>query len=783
MSDETLVEVRGLRKYFPIRGGLLRRAVGQVRAVDGVDFRIRRGETVGLVGESGCGKTTAGRSILRLTKPTGGSVSYTFPAMGPAEVARYQPVPAGTRPVFLIFAFLALLAGGIGCLIVGPSLALPGSRAFVFSLDFGIFAQYPEWFAAYLILGGASCVVLAVGLLLLERWARFVAVVLLLAVSFVNLLGLPAGFYFSILAWATIGLLSHGSIKAALARSEPRGGPPAPGSPASPQAETIDISRVPSQVLPHLRRRMQIVFQDPFSSMNPRLLVKDIVGEALHVHTVARWFCPRCGTSPLMESKTIKLPIRADPGSATGQKMVAPARVRWGPAAAYGLAAGIAGAAATVVALFVAQVVLGTLALLVLPFIGIAVAPLISGAIRRGSGGEVSGGLLGIAAVAAFVDGLFTFPFVLFVAIPNVGIPVPPGTGAFAGFVAFFESPVTSPIVAGLLHSAWVIALFLAVHSFVQEIRAQEFAEGSATAAGTCPLCGGPLVWTARPFTQREVRSRVTTLFERVGLNPEHLYRFPHEFSGGQRQRIGIARALALNPDFIVLDEPTSALDVSVQAQILNLLKDLQKELGLTYLFISHHLAVVHHICDRVNVMYVGEIVESADTEDLFREPLHPYTKALLSAIPEPDPDRKMSRLIMAGDVPSPANPPAGCRFHPRCPAAFEICGWTAEEVIEALDGAFDELQAGGAREPGLVQQVEIEADGSFRMIVLPGTAGDLEAFLRRVVAERAESARALKAVRSIELEPDAVRVRLHEGRAPVLQEARPNHPVACHLY
>ncbi|HYS70924.1 MAG TPA: ABC transporter ATP-binding protein, partial [Thermoplasmata archaeon] len=363
---------------------------------------------------------------------------------------------------------------------------------------------------------------------------------------------------------------------------------------------------------------MQIVFQDPFSSMDPRMLVKGIVGEPLRVHRIARWWCPRDRTSPLMEAKSIQLSRQ-------------------------------------------------------------------------------------------FTDAR-----------------VPPGP---------------------------------------------------------CAICGGPLVWTARRFTSREVRSRVGILLERVGLNPEHLYRFPHEFSGGQRQRIGIARALALNPDFIVLDEPTSALDVSVQAQILNLLKDLQRELGLTYLFISHHLAVVHHICDRVNVMYVGEIVESAKTEELFREPLHPYTKALLSAIPEPDPDRRMQRTLLPGDVPSPANPPAGCRFHPRCPVAFEVCGWTTQEVLDALDAEFHECQTQGAREPGLVERVEMTEDRALTLAVVPGRATDVQAFVRRIATERAETVRALKAIAAVEAEGDAVRIRLHEGRIPVLREARAGHIVACHLY
>jgi len=326
--EEILIEARNLKKHFPIRGGLFKREMASVKAVDDVDLYIKRGETLGLVGESGCGKTTAGRCMLLLTPPTAGHIYYKMPS---------------------------------------------NERQRLLELE----AQKGE-----------------------DGRAREIE-------------------------------LEMDQI-----------------------ASQYALDRKETESLRLLRKEMQIVFQDPFSSLNPRMLIKDIIGEPLLVHGMSK--------------------------------------------------------------------------------------------------GD-------------------------------------------------------------------------------------------------------------------ELRGRVTSMLERVGLNPEHLYRYPHEFSGGQRQRIGVARALALNPEFIVLDEPTSALDVSVQAQILNLLNDLQSEFNLTYLFISHDLSTIRYMCDRIYVMYLGKIVEAAPKDELFNNPKHPYTQALLSVIPVPDPELRRDRIVLAGDVPSPANPPRGCRFHTRC--------------------------------------------------------------------------------------------------------------------
>jgi oligopeptide/dipeptide ABC transporter ATP-binding protein len=354
-SAPVLLSVRQVRKLFPIKGGLFAQHIGDVRAVDGVSFDVREGETVGLVGESGCGKTTVGRLILRLIEPTSGHTYYR-----------------------------------------------PNEEAFArMEQDYRTLAAAPRD---------------------------------------------PDG-----------GLVRGPEVDRALGDVESL-------------AAKYSLYRKHSRELRALRGKLQIVFQDPFSSLSPRMLVKDIVGEPLAIH--------RLGT-------------RAE--------------------------------------------------------------------------------------------------------------------------------------------------------------RAQ----------------------------------RVAELMTAVGLNPDHLWRFPHEFSGGQRQRIGIARALALRPDFIVLDEPTSALDVSVQAQILNILRRLQTEQRLAYLFISHHLSVVRAMSHRVVVMYLGQVVERAQTEALFSRPMHPYTQALLAAIPQPDPSRSRERIILKGDVPSPAAPPPGCRFHTRCPAVMPICSKVEPKLLE----------------------------------------------------------------------------------------------------
>ena len=236
--------------------------------------------------------------------------------------------------------------------------------------------------------------------------------------------------------------------------------------------------------------------------------------------------------------------------------------------------------------------------------------------------------------------------------------------------------------------------LFDLTHSELRKIRPQLqiiFQDPYSSLSPRMPVGEiiGEAVREHKLVPESEFDDYITKIMRACGLQPYHKDRYPHEFSGGQRQRICIARALALNPDFIVCDEPVSALDVSIQAQIINLLEDLQKEFGLTYLFISHDLSVVEHISDTVGVMYLGDMVEYGSKKDIFAKPLHPYTQALFSAIPVPDPTVKMNRIILEGSIPSPANPPSGCKFHTRCRHCMEICKTEVPKRYEAGNDHF----------------------------------------------------------------------------------------------
>jgi len=281
---------------------------------------------------------------------------------------------------------------------------------------------------------------------------------------------------------------------------------------------------------------------------------------------------------------------------------------------------------------------------------------------------------------------------------------------------------------------------------------------------------------------------RAVSLLAACGLEAQFVNRFPHELSGGQRQRVAIARALAMSPKLVILDEPTSALDVSVQAQVLNLLKQLKKDFNLSFLFISHHLIVVRHMADTMLVMYAGEIVESGKTEEIFTEPLHPYTKALLSAVPIPDQKTKRERIILEGEVPNLIDPPRGCRFHPRCASAFETCGWSPNEVRELLTSV---LQSG--RHPDLSRLPTLEAgaeldDLSFELKMNGNLSDDdLQQIKRAIETEISEGKKALKAVRDIQVSKSpsgsTITVKLHAFTAPKLNRVKGEHWVACGLY
>jgi oligopeptide/dipeptide ABC transporter ATP-binding protein len=453
-GDEPLVRLTGVKKHFPItRGILFQRKVGRVHAVDGIDLEVYPGETVGLVGETGCGKSTTARLITRLLDVTEGRIEF-------------------------------------------------GGR---------------------------------------------------------------------------------------------------------------DITRLSRKAMRPIRRDVQMIFQDPYASLNPRKSVGSIIGEPLRLHQ--REHARRRSLS---------------------------------------LWLGIGGAILVIVSAFMAW------ATAVIPSAGGTITQAVGGISTDGKyaaiGAVIVVASFGVAALALALRARTVFRWVAVVV-----------AGAITA-VALLNILFTETRAATASTS---------LHSAGDTLQASpELGVYLCLVGGLMALAGG-LLFPIGSDLEAGIKKNVQELMELVGLNPEHYNRFPHEFSGGQRQRVGVARALALRPKLIVCDEPVSALDVSIQAQILNLLEDLQEEFNLAYLFIAHDLSVVKHMSDRVAVMYLGRIVEMAPGDTLYRNPKHPYTGALLSAIPIPDPNlaAQKRRIILQGDVPSPIDPPSGCRFHPRCPRAqFPKC-------------------------------------------------------------------------------------------------------------
>lgn len=287
-----------------------------------------------------------------------------------------------------------------------------------------------------------------------------------------------------------------------------------------------------------------------------------------------------------------------------------------------------------------------------------------------------------------------------------------------------------------------------------------------------------PLIVNHLTRNRAETEDRVERVLADAGLRPprDFMFRYPHELSGGQRQRVCIAGALVLEPDFLVADEPVSMLDVSIRTEIIELLLELRQQKGLTYLFITHDLSLAWVLSDRIGVMYLGKIVEEGPTRELIRNPRHPYTKALISVVPVPDPDRRRQRIVLKGERPDPSDIPPGCRFHPRCPLAFEKCGWTSEEVLEALA----EASAGDGGTKGHLTGARVVGPSA---LSIPDGGGDAESRLRSLIAERSEEHRALKAIRTIEKAADGWRISLHEYQEPDLKAVSPDVKVSCHLF
>ena len=566
-----LIRVENLKKHFPIRKGILRKVKGQVKAVDGVSFSISEKETLGLVGESGCGKTTIGRTILKLLEPNGGR-----PTIGEALGESWQRFRANDEMLVIAFLLTAVLIAALSSVLSVIAIFLFGA---MFST--GPIGLSGNELVAILIFGAA-----------------------------IYLLPIPALAFF-VTGWITIALKIIRGQKPRIADLFANSGKilPATGGMA-----LIALGPLVGHGLSLLLFYLAMTDLEAFSRVLLSLigLLLPIIGTVFSLMT---FFTPWLIADKNMGALEA---IRASMKITLGHK--------W-----YLLSFTVAAS----VLVQLGSLLFGFGLLIVLPLLAIAASGIYEFFAKTAFEPEQHAAEWGgIAYRGRYITGLPSYHM----------------RPLRKNLQIIFQDPYAS--LNPRMTVGKIIREGLDIHKIGKK---------------------------------KDRDAMVAGVLERVGLPRNILDRYPHEFSGGQRQRVGIARALIMKPEFIVCDEAISALDVSIQAQIINLLADLKEEYGIAYLFIAHDLSVVEHISDRVAVMYLGKIVELAETKELFSNPLHPYTRALLSSVPQPDPTLERERIVLQGDVPSPIAPPRGCSFHPRCPLAVKgLCDTKEPMVVES---------------------------------------------------------------------------------------------------